>query len=192
MNRLNYGRQTLLVMNKRILICFAAFFVAAVCFGQEKADAKESLQLSDFYAQFDLAAGVKKHDVFNPMISLGYTLQPRTSLFWRGSFVALKLEGKEDGVTPTRFTGDMGLGISYDLLSGKKSTEGTFLGNVRPHIYIGTTLGNADWRYTLYEGGVEFALRKRCSIVCGFGYRYYDSRGTDNHQGVYVSYGLRL
>lgn len=136
----------------------------------------------------EFGTGTKSHDI-TPMglgFQAGYRVVPRLAVFadFQGS-----VNLYNSGGTKTYFKSTtLGGGLEYKLFS---------LGNTDFGIQgkIGTSIGNTDWKQTVYDIKLVVRLRRDPSnISFGLGFRHVHSRteGLKDINGVYATIGFGI
>ena len=141
------------------------------------------------------ASSAFRQDGRQPMglhLSVDYRALSKTFVFIRGGSTLCVSDGAQGQPDVCTHSSELGVGLRHELLHATGDMRRFMLGSVEPHVYVGHTLGPADWSYTLYECGFSLAFRRHSTYVATFGYRYYDSRKEPDLKGFYVSLGLRL
>ncbi|MBQ7420158.1 MAG: hypothetical protein IJV17_05390 [Prevotella sp.] len=85
---------------------------------------------------------------------------------------------------------DLSGGLVYNIIDKTNTT-------IPFKVKIGTTLGNPEWKYTLYDASLALNQRigkSNTAIVLGLGYRHNKSRTEDilSHSFLYAFLGLKL
>lgn len=184
-------------MRKRIsVILFAAIMSCTVVFAQETGNSfyQQSL-IKRLFLELDVSAvpPYKETRLLSVGGKVGLYVTPQLYAFAMCEGVT----GLNDanGVRSYAQTSNLGGGLGFRFLTldkdGKRAKYGT---DFSVYAQMAASVGNVDWKQTVYEAGVKLKLMKGISPTFGLGFRHTNSHtvGMPNHNGMVATIGFGL
>ena len=176
-------------MNKILLMMTLLFCTLTSCFAQENRTNTINGPLSKhFMFDIDFGGGLPNKGMKQLTFSgqVGYKIIPRMYVFVKGEGMT-GLHKADNGMKTWTQGSGLGGGIGFrlvDVVGLGIDLKGTVL----------TTVGNADWKNTSYEGKVVFSMGTKLPIrpTFGIGFRHTDSRtaGIADYNGMVATIGI--
>lgn len=125
--------------------------------------------------------------------NIGYEFLPKIYAFAHGES-AIGLHNTGGAKTYTRTT-NIGGGLGYKLfvssITGKTPSRDN---SIDIYAMMAASVGNTEWKQTVYEAGFKLKIVKGLSPTLGIGFRHTNSHtaGVSNHNGIICSIGFGL
>ena len=163
-------------------------FICAVCVtfivahkSYSQAESQRSF-LDNALLEINFLGSTKQHNINNLSLqtNIGYYVFPNLNIHatWEGNIGLLDKAGEKKYLRQSLLGG----GLGYDIV---KNNE---LGKFAVKAMCATTIGDSDWKQTIYNVGVQWKLKQRLSPTLGLGFRHVNSR-TSSMPNMNVVYG---
>lgn len=179
---------------KVLLILFAGFICSMVTLAQEsnRSFYQQSL-INRLFIELDVTGSTTNKDT--RLMSLGgkvgFDITPNLYVFAKGEgLMALRdANGMKSYGNGANLGGGLGVRfLKINFSNGKSSFES----DMSVYAMMAASVGNTDWKQTVYEAGLKWKLGKRLAPTLGLGFRHTNSHtvGVPNHNGMVGSIGI--
>ncbi|WP_288055315.1 hypothetical protein [Xylanibacter rodentium] len=187
-------------MKKRTLLAFMAITLCTGMQAQETGNSyKTTYQSQSVIERFksDITTSAVCENKGHRMLSfggnIGYEFLPKIYAFAHGESVT----GLHDigGMKTYTNTCNIGGGLGYKLfissITGKNPSHDN---SIDIYALMAASVGNTEWKQTVYEAGLKWKITKGISPILGLGFRHTNSHtaGVSNHNGIICSIGFGI
>lgn len=125
--------------------------------------------------------------------NIGYEFLPKIYAFAHGESVTglHNIGGMKTYTNTCNIGGGLGYKLFISSVTGKSPSRDN---SIDIYALMAASVGNTEWKQTVYEAGLKWKITKGISPILGLGFRHTNSHtaGVSNHNGIICSIGFGI